>query len=328
MAAGGDGLRMRYRFSTASLPVAERLPYWRDVICPEFYSLTPSGRPDATTFAAWHDVRDAGRFGFAQSGASDHERSRSAGDIARDSTDYVTLYRAERGSQNFDFGATEMTLGAGDMCIISTTQRFTVRSRDGQALQTLVVPAAFLAPLVAGGAPQRPLSVRSSSPIGALLGASLNAAWEQIPQVSDELGDAILANLAGLVAVACGASEDGTAIARQGAGRIRSDLILCHIERHLADPELTPDQAARALGMSERQIHTVLEPTGETFTRHVMRRRLEACRLALENPAFSNRSVTDIALGWGFNSMSTFYRAFRAAYGFAPRDLETVSSSK
>ena len=75
---------------------------------------------------------------------------------------------------------------------------------------------------------------------------------------------------------------------------------------------------AAVAGMLEQG---VLEPTGETFARHVMRRRLEACRRALEHPASAHRSVTDIALGWGFSSLATFYRAFRSAYGVAPGDI-------
>lgn len=248
-----------------------------------------------------------------------------AGDVARDCAEHVTLYRAERGPQSFDFGAEEVTLEAGDMCIVSTAKRFRSRSRDGVAFRTLIVPAAFLVPLIAGGGPQMPLHIRVASPFGALLGASLDNIWDRILNISEELGDAVLANLAGLLAVACGTSKDGTTIARQGAAQMRRDLVLRHIECHLAEPDLTPDHAARALGMSTRQVHAMLEPTGETFARHVTRRRLEACRLALENPAFSHRSITDIALGWGFGSLATFYRAFRAAYGTAPGDLRPAS---
>ena len=318
---------MRYRFSTDTLPIAERFPYWRDVICPEFYSLTPGKTPDAATFTAWNDIRDAGRFGFAQYASSERERSRSASDIARDGTEYVTLYRAEQDCQQFDFGASEIALDTGDMCAVSTSQRFKSCSRDGMAFRTLIVPAAVLAPLVAGNALRRPLHLRASSPFGMLLSASLDVAWQQIANMSEHLGEAVLVNLANLLAIAYGASEEGNVTARQCATRLRSDLVLRHIEHHLADPDLTPDHAARALGMSVRQVHAVLEPTGESFSRHLMYRRLEACRLTLEHPAAAHRSVTDIALGWGFSSLATFYRAFRAAYGAAPGDLRPATGA-
>lgn len=317
---------MRYRFSAEALPVTERFPYWREVICPEYYSLTPDRCPDAVTFTAWNDFRDAGRFGLAQSDTSVCGRSRSASDIAQETKEYVTLYHAKRDAQSFDFDAGEIILDAGDMCMVSTTQRFKSCSRDGLAFRTLIVPTDFLAPLVTGGSPRGPFHLRSSTPIGKLLGASLDSAWSQMLNISEDLGEAILANVAALLAVACGTSKDGTSVVRHSAAQLRSDLILRHIERHLAEPGLTPDHAARSLGISTRQVHALLEPSGETFARHVTRRRLEACRIALKDPAFSHRSVTDIALGWGFNSLATFYRAFRAAYGVAPGDLRATSS--
>jgi AraC-like DNA-binding protein len=67
-------------------------------------------------------------------------------------------------------------------------------------------------------------------------------------------------------------------------------------------------------------LHLLFEPSGESFAQYVLRRRLEECRAALINP-IRDRSVTDIALGWGFNSMPTFHRTFRRAFGAAPGEL-------
>jgi len=71
--------------------------------------------------------------------------------------------------------------------------------------------------------------------------------------------------------------------------------------------------------MSVRTLHLLFEPTGTSFARHVLRSRLEECRAALlASPA---RAVTDIAFAWGFNNLSSFHRAFQAAFGMAPGDL-------
>lgn len=76
--------------------------------------------------------------------------------------------------------------------------------------------------------------------------------------------------------------------------------------------------------MSVRYLHRLFEPTGESFAAVVTRRRLAACRAALENPAERRRSVADIGLGWGFGILPTFYRAFAAAFGRSPGDVRTV----
>jgi AraC-like DNA-binding protein len=78
---------------------------------------------------------------------------------------------------------------------------------------------------------------------------------------------------------------------------------------------------AAALGISLRQLHMLFEPTGTSFARYVTQRRLQHCRAALTSPAA--RSVADIAFGWGFNSLATFYRAF----GLSPTAVRAASMS-
>jgi AraC-like DNA-binding protein len=128
-----------------------------------------------------------------------------------------------------------------------------------------------------------------------------------------------------------------TAMAYRGAGRLhdqsigaaRQDQARRYVRRHLSSPKLDPQMVAQGLGISPRQLHLLFKPTGETFGQHVRRLRLEECRAALRNPLAASRSVADIAYGWGFASLPTFYRAFHAAYGVAPGDLrEPVARSE
>ena len=129
----------------------------------------------------------------------------------------------------------------------------------------------------------------------------------------------MLRNLSGLVALACGASDE--AGAEQGWQSTRSAQLAAvkrHVDRRLADPDLTPASAAAALGISPRQLHRLFEPTGGSFARYVSRQRLLKCRDAIAGATGTGRSVVDIAFGWGFNSMATFYRAFASEFGAAP----------
>ena len=52
----------------------------------------------------------------------------------------------------------------------------------------------------------------------------------------------------------------------------------------------------------------------------IQRRRLEACLRDLRHPAHAQRSVTDIALSWGFSNSAHFSRAFRAHVGCSPSE--------
>lgn len=86
----------------------------------------------------------------------------------------------------------------------------------------------------------------------------------------------------------------------------------------LADPELSPASVAAELGISRSYLFAVMNSSGKTFRTLVMEQRLERCRQALADPGQASRSITDIALGWGFQSPSHFSRCFVDHYGISP----------
>jgi AraC-like DNA-binding protein len=100
----------------------------------------------------------------------------------------------------------------------------------------------------------------------------------------------------------------------------RLERIRAYVDENLSDPDLCPRIAARALGLSVRGLHLALTARGETFGQLVQRRRLHACYTLLCRPGAS-QTIADIAFACGFNSLSSFYRAFRRVYGVNPRNL-------
>jgi AraC-like DNA-binding protein len=100
----------------------------------------------------------------------------------------------------------------------------------------------------------------------------------------------------------------------------RLDRIRNHVDAQLADPELSAQATAGALGMSVRSLHLALAPSGETFGQLVQRRRVAACHALLRRPD-NDAAIVDIAFACGFNSLSSFYRAFRRVYGACPREI-------
>jgi AraC-like DNA-binding protein len=73
------------------------------------------------------------------------------------------------------------------------------------------------------------------------------------------------------------------------------------------------------LGISVRRLHLLFEPTGTTCTRYVLSRRMEHARVLLAQTP--KRPVADVAYACGFDSLSTFYRSFRAAFRMSPADF-------
>ena len=108
------------------------------------------------------------------------------------------------------------------------------------------------------------------------------------------------------------ASGSGEWVSRTG----RLQVVRAHVENNLAWSGLTPGNTARALGISVRQLHMLFKPTGTTFSRYVLSRRLERVRsqLALQ----PRRKIIDVASSCGIESTTVFYRAFRNAFGITP----------
>uniref|UniRef100_A0AAU2VF12 Helix-turn-helix domain-containing protein n=1 Tax=Streptomyces sp. NBC_00003 TaxID=2903608 RepID=A0AAU2VF12_9ACTN len=90
------------------------------------------------------------------------------------------------------------------------------------------------------------------------------------------------------------------------------------IDRHLADPGLSPAPIAAAHHISVRYLHRLFASEGTTVGSTVRGRRLERCRLELADPRLLARPVRAIGARWGYTNPADFNRAFRAAYGMPP----------
>ena len=215
----------------------------------------------------------------------------------------------------------------GDFCVSSTEWQFDAEWKGPASFDILIIPRAALSPIITGGRLECPFRLPGASPLGSLLGAAIDAAKAQTPLLPNELGEAVLRNLCGLVALTCSASNEGTnrGHSLQSA---RLAAVKRYVDLHLADPTLTPASAAAALGISARQLHRLFESNNISFARYVSRQRLLRCRDAIAGATGTDRSVVDIAFGWGFNSMATFYRAFVSEFGSPPTMLRAASQGR
>jgi AraC-like DNA-binding protein len=305
---------MRVHFSTDDLQPRDREEFWLEFVSKHVLSVTPGERSDPATFRAQLSALTAGRFTMFDLQTSHRINGRTPADVSRDHLDKFNLRRVST-EQIYRVspapGRTEeIRLSPGDFCVTSVGWPNQSTMTEGVSFSALLIPREMLSPLLTGGHLTRPIPVRAGTPIGFLLGSAFEAAAAQVPLLAPELADAVLQTLSGLVALACGASEEGRFGGREALRAARLEAAKRHIERRLAEPDLTPGSAAAALGISLRQLHLLFEPTGTSFAQYVARRRLERCRAALIGPAGVRRSVADIAFGWGFNSLATFYRAF------------------
>lgn len=93
-----------------------------------------------------------------------------------------------------------------------------------------------------------------------------------------------------------------------------------YIDAHLGT---TPDDLARAIGVSRSVLYRAFEPSGGV-ARVIRSRRLAHLRALLERPDEAGR-IADLSLACGFSSESDCSRTFKAAYGLSPSDYRRLS---
>lgn len=318
---------MQVQFSTDPLPPRDRVRVWCDYFAKQAHSITPSEIPDPAGFHAEASGSVAGEFALLDIKSGLERVQRTAADVAKDKTEAFFVRRFRRPAiWRVDPGSVpaDIILEPGDFCVSSTAWRFAEESEGPAWFDMLVIPQAALSPLLDRGRLARPFRLPGASPLGSLLAAAMDAAKVQAPLLADDLVEAVLRNLCGLVALSCGAAEEA---AEQGRDSPQSEMLAAvkrHVDLHITEPGLTPASAAVALGISARQLHRLFEPSGSTFARYVLRQRLLRCRDTIAGATGTGRSVVDIAFGWGFNSMATFYRAFASEFGNSPTELRTA----
>jgi transcriptional regulator GlxA family with amidase domain len=97
--------------------------------------------------------------------------------------------------------------------------------------------------------------------------------------------------------------------------------IKSYIERHVAEPSLSVDEIAHALGISVRSVHRAFESdSARSISNYLWGRRLSHCAACLRDPTQADRSITDICLSFGFNSTSHFSRIFKEQFGLPPSE--------
>ncbi|MBW4717512.1 helix-turn-helix domain-containing protein [Saccharothrix obliqua] len=123
-----------------------------------------------------------------------------------------------------------------------------------------------------------------------------------------------------LAAVLAGALSTEDHLTPEGRRRALKLTIEGFVERHLADPALSPASVAAAHHISTRLLQQLFAADNTSPAAWIRQRRLERCRRDLVDPSLSEVPVHRIAARWGLHRPAHFSRLFRDAYGQPPGD--------
>jgi AraC-like DNA-binding protein len=311
--------------STKDVPEPDRFSYWREAISERFIGVVSErGADTGTSFNARLSGSISDSLILFHYTADGHPVFRRPRDIARRGWDeYLMLYRERGTGAWFEHAQREFVTHTGDLAIADPTLPFATEPSLHFDHEVCFLPRALLESHLPISQRPRNLVLSGSTGLAGIVSAYFDGIVRQINTLNDHDAGLIADNFCRLLAIACGASVGEHAESLRSA---RLEEATRYVDLHLADPALAPEKVAAALKMSVRQLHLLFEPSGSTFAQYVMRRRLEECRAAIVN-SIVDRSITDIALAWGFNSLRTFHRNFRQAFGVTASELREKRSA-
>jgi AraC-like DNA-binding protein len=304
---------------TASLPPRQRVAYWNDVVG-DIQTRMRVEPADADAYSGvlhWDALGEAG-LSTATSSRSILHRTRAH--IAQADRRFFVVNLALRGEYTVAQGGREGVVREGDFAINDSVEPFTITHHAECAAGVLMVPEKLMKrhlPLVEalGGR-----AICGQSGRGALASDTLRSLCRQLERgYSEALDGGVAEHVVALIASACAAQYERLRPATHVTDFRRAD-IRRYIESQLTQPDLGPELIARHFRISARYLRLLFETEGEGVAAYVLRRRLEECARRLADSRWGGRTVSEIALAWGFNSLGSFDRAFKRQYRLPPHE--------
>jgi AraC-like DNA-binding protein len=221
----------------------------------------------------------------------------------------------ERGTARLA-GQDTVAMESGEV-VVAPAGRFTSLSVDAQSGVAVAVLAGVAAGLDAGATLLRirPEAGSTASVLRyVVLGLSTDSSTGAAPG-----SPRVVQQLSAIVMATCAEHVSAQAYS---AGHLFEDA-RAHIESRLADRDLGLENVARALNVSTRTLNRAFRSHDLTFGEWIRRRRLDQCRIDLEDPMLAHVPVSVLAARWGLTDPAHFSRIFKTEYGTSPRSFRS-----
>jgi AraC family transcriptional regulator, positive regulator of tynA and feaB len=307
---------MKTAFSTARVHARDRLAYWREeasriYVAHEFN--TGVGR----NFNGEISVASLGSVNIAAFECDECLVERTQRCLKGANDDDVLLCRQVLGSISVRQDGRDVATAPGDVYLLDPRRPFALNvGANGRSL-VFKVPRWEVQARLGEIASYTAKPVPRGQPVAALATEFLAMVAERADAIDESIAPKLAQQALDLVALAFETAVGGAV--QLSSTRTTTLLRLKSIiEARLSDPSLKPAMVAEAAGISVRYANALLAHEGTSLERFIMLRRLQNCRLALEDTAQLARTVGDIAYSCGFADLSHFTRRYKAHFGRPP----------
>lgn len=301
---------------------ADRAPVWREWIWKQFGGLESDLYGDVDFDGHMASAR-AGDLILTKLEANRHRVVRTQDMVRASEEGYLKIVAPMKGRAGVEQRGRQAWVAPGAWTIYDTTGSYSVANPERVEHLIVMVPKAQM---IERGLRLENLMAR---PVGGASGiarvalTTMRSTFQELPHMSADAARGageLIAQLVRLSLIELSGQE--TELSQREALK---DRIRGYVAQHLRDPELSVEQIAVALNCSKRHLYNAFTDEDQTLASHIQNLRLEACVRELQHPMAQTRPITDIALSWGFNSLSHFSRVFREHTGKSPSEFRAAS---
>jgi AraC family transcriptional regulator, positive regulator of tynA and feaB len=310
-------LDKRYR-TTEQVDFSERLEYWNAALRESIFELDFEAR-DAS-FEGELRQHSLGPLRLSEVVINTgHAVTRSRRAISRSHMSRFNLNYIKSGEFTVSHAGQEVTLTSGDFILLDSRQPYRVASCARSVHTCLHFPTDWLLHWLPHPEQSVARPIRSGMRWTAALAASLDDA-HLFSNTPDGMTGLCADQMAGALALALGPARNTNTNHCAMYGRLREALT-----EMACDPELDACGVAAALSISTRYLYKILARQNTTYSRELLRIRLECAARMLQDRRFDDLSIAEIAWRSGFRDPSHFSKRFRQAFRRTPGDLRNAS---
>jgi len=308
---------------------------------PSFVTVSTDSVLPSQRFGLWHDTmwdlfggletttEEAGSFSghMAYSKVGDTilcRRSSSAYNLKRvtpftkQGMDCVKLLLQIRGQTHLDQAGRSGTVTPGRWCLYDLSKPYDISHSSDTEVMLLTMPRLKLA---SNKYSLSDIVVHTFKAKGGMEKLAFDFAGRVFEEASGLNTDPIMVTIdmiAQLVRMSIHEMKGETVY--QHPANILRERVRSYVNAFICDPDLSVDRMARYLNCSKRYLHKIFEEEQCSISELIWQERLDRCHHDLMNPQMLNRSISEIAFYWGFNSSAHFSTSFKKRFGATARD--------